>query len=164
MPVALVYNLSTLGSIGCGWLPMYFIKKGWPVFRARKTSMFLYAIAVLPIVFAQIAGNGNIWLAIVIIGIAAAARQAWSANIFTMVSDMFAGSSKALVTGIGGMFGAMEGLRLSAVLQKNLLVHYRIKDKIETAYYIMFAVCSLAYLSAWLMKHILVPGMKRVEV
>ena len=163
LPTALVYTLSTFGSIGGGWLPMNLIRKGWPVFRARKTSMLIYALAVTPIVFAQLAGGVNMWFAVLIIGLAASAHQAWSANIFTTVSDMFPKSSTASVTGIGGMFGSIGGILLSAFVQKDLFVHYRSIGSIETAYYIMFAVCGLAYLTAWVVMHFLVPKMKRVE-
>jgi ACS family hexuronate transporter-like MFS transporter len=103
------------------------------------------------------------WLAVLIIGLAASAHQAWSANIFTTVSDMFPKSSTASVTGIGGMFGSIGGILLSAFVQKDLFVHYRSIGRIETAYYIMFAVCGLAYLTAWVVMHFLVPRMKRVE-
>jgi ACS family hexuronate transporter-like MFS transporter len=89
IPVALVYTMSTFGSVGGGWLPMNLIKNNWPVFKARKTSMFIYALFVIPIIFAQILGGVNMWLAVIVIGIAASAHQAWSANIFTTVSDMF---------------------------------------------------------------------------
>jgi ACS family hexuronate transporter-like MFS transporter len=82
LPVALVYTMSTVGSIGGGWLPMNLMKNNWPVFKARKTSMLIYAFCVIPIVFAQILGTQNMWLAVVVIGIAAAAHQAWSANIY----------------------------------------------------------------------------------
>ena len=103
-------------------------------------------------------------IAIVIIGLAAAAHQAWSANIFTTVSDMFPKNSTASVTGIGGMFGALGGILLTWLVQKNLFVHYRAIGKIETAYYIMFIVCGGAYLCAWLFMHLLAPKMKRIEL
>ncbi len=164
LPVALVYTMSTVGSIWGGWLPMSFINRGWPVFKARKTSMFIYALLVLPIVFAQAAGNINMWLAVIVIGIAASAHQAWSANIFTTVSDMFPKRATASVTGIGGMAGAVGGILLSAFVQKNMFVYYRSIHKIEIAYYIMFAVCGGAYLLAWLVMHLLVPKMTRVEL
>lgn len=163
-PVAAVYVISTVGSIGGGWLPMYFIKKGWPVYKARKVSMLIYAFCVFPIVFALILGKINMWLAVGVIGIAAAAHQAWSANIFTTVSDMFPKKSTASVTGIGGMFGGLGGILLSLLVQKQLFVHYRKIGQIETAYYIMFAVCASAYLLGWIIMHFLVPKMKRIEV
>jgi len=162
-PVATIYIISTVGSIGGGWLPLFLIRKGWPVFKARKISMLIYAFCVLPIVFALVLGQINMWLAVGVIGLAAAAHQAWSANIFTTVSDMFPKSSTASVTGIGGMFGGLGGIALSLFVQKNMFVHYRAINQIETAYYIMFAVCASAYLFGWLIMHFLVPRMKRIE-
>ena len=143
---------------------MNLIQKGWPVFRARKTAMLIYAFFVIPILFAQILGGINMWLAIMIIGLAAAAHQAWSANIFTTVSDMFPKNSTASVTGIGGMFGGLGGIMLTAFVQKKLFVHYRAIGQIETAYYIMFFICAFAYLFAWLIMHILVPKMKKLQI
>jgi MFS transporter, ACS family, hexuronate transporter len=163
-PVAMVYMLSTLGSVGGGWLPMYLIKNNWPVFRARKGSMLMYAFLVVPIIFAQILGGVNMWLAVFIIGLAAAAHQAWSANIFTTVSDMFPKSATASVTGIGGMFGGLGGILLSLLVQKNMFVYYRQIDQIETAYYIMFFICGSAYLLAWMVMHFLVPKMERIKL
>ena len=161
-PVAVVYLISTVGSIWGGWLPMNFIKKGMPVFKARKTSMFIYALLVFPIFFALILGQINMWYAVIVIGIAAAAHQAWSANIFTTVSDMFPKSSTASVTGLGGMFGGFGGIALSLFVQKRMFVHFRSTGHIETAYYIMFGICGSAYLLGWLIMHILVPRMKPV--
>ena len=100
VPVAVVYSLSTIGSIVGGYLPMYLIKIGWPVFRARKTSMLIYAFCVSPIIFAQILGSMSMWYAVCGIGFAAAAHQAWSANIFTTVSDMV----QSMVNNSLGMF------------------------------------------------------------
>ncbi|MFL5748514.1 MAG: MFS transporter [Niastella sp.] len=164
LPVAVVYSMSTIGSVLGGWLPMKLINSGWAPFKARKTSMLIYAFFVIPIIFAQMAGNVNMWWAVIVIGIAASAHQAWSANIFTTVSDMFPKHTTGSVTGIGGMFGAVGGILLSAAVQKNMFVYYRNLGHIETAYYIMFAVCGGAYLLAWVIMHFLVPKMKRVEL
>jgi len=162
-PVATVYLLSTVGSVAGGWLPLYFInKKGWPVLKARRISMLIYAFCVLPILGALVLGAINVWLAVIVIGIAAAAHQAWSANIFTTVSDMFPKKSTASVTGIGGMFGSVGGIFLSLFVQKNMFVHYRALGHIETAYYIMFIVCAVSYLSAWLIMQLLVGKTKVV--
>jgi len=163
LPVATVYTLSVIGSIGGGWIPLKLISKNWPVFKARKTSMLMYALLVFPILFAQYLGAINMWLAVLVIGIAAAAHQAWSANIFTTVSDMFPKHTVGSVTGIGGTFGALGGILLSLLVQKNLFVHYRAINQIETAYYIMFAWCATAYLLAWLLMHILVPKENLIE-
>jgi ACS family hexuronate transporter-like MFS transporter len=163
LPVALVYTISTFGSIYGGYLPKSLIEKNWPVFKARKTSMLIYAFAVVPIIFAQILGSVNMWLAVIIIGLAASAHQAWSANIFTTVSDMFPKKAVGSVTGIGGMFGSIGSVLLSLLVQKNLFVHYRAIHQIETAYYIMFFVCGGAYLLAWCIMHLLIPKMKPVD-
>ena len=164
IPVAVVYMISTFGSIGGGWLPLMFIKKDWPVFKARKTSMLVYAFIVLPVVFAQLLGSMNMWLAVLVIGIATSAHQAWSANIFTTVSDMFPKKAVGSITGIGGMFGGLGGIALTLLVQKNMFVYYRSIGQIETAYYIMFFICGSAYLLAWLIMHLLVPKMQRVNI
>ncbi|MGC3948683.1 MAG: MFS transporter [Chryseolinea sp.] len=160
MPVAMVYVISTFGSVGGGWLPLRFIKNGWPVFRARRTSMLIYAIVVLPILLAQVAGEINMWLAVLVIGIATSAHQAWSANIFTTVSDMFPKKAVGSVTGIGGMFGGLGGILLTMLVQKNMFVYYRGINQIETAYFIMFCICAGAYLVAWFVMKALVPRHK----
>ncbi len=164
-PVATVYLVSTVGSVAGGWLPLYFInKKGWAVTKARRISMLIYAFCVLPILGALVLGEINVWLAVIVIGIAAAAHQAWSANIFTTVSDMFPKKSTASVTGIGGMFGSIGGILLSLFVQKNMFVHYRSIGHIETAYYIMFIVCAAAYLSAWVVMNTLIGKAKKQPV
>ena len=162
LPVAMAYTLAAAGSIFGGWLPMYFIKKGWPVFRSRKTSMLIYAFCVVPVVFAQWLGSIQMWLAVFIIGLAMAAHQAWSANIFTTVSDMFPKGSTASVTGIGGMFGALGGILIAKSAGK-LFDYYKELGDLKTGYYIMFFICGAAYIIAWLIMHFLVPKMKRVE-
>jgi MFS transporter, ACS family, hexuronate transporter len=159
LPLALAYTLSTVGSIFGGWLPMWLLKKGWPVFKARKTSMLLFAIAILPVVSAQYLGRIDMWLAVIVIGLAMGMHQAWSSNIFTTVSDMFPKSTTASVTGIGGMFGAIGGILIAKGAGK-LFDYYKALGDKETAYLIMFIVCGLAYLLAWLIMHILVPKMK----
>jgi ACS family hexuronate transporter-like MFS transporter len=164
LPVAVVFIISTFGSIGGGWLPLAFIRNGWAVFRARKTSMLIYAFLVIPIVFAQVAGEVNMWLAVLVIGLATSAHQAWSANIFTTVSDMFPKRTVGSVTGIGGMFGGIGGILFTLFVQKDLFVHYRAIGDIETAYYIMFFICGSAYLLAWTVMHFLVPKMQPIKL
>lgn len=162
-PVAVVYMISTFGSVGGGWLPLQLIKNGWSVFKARKTSMLIYAFLVIPVFFAQILGDVNMWLAVLIIGLGTSAHQAWSANIFTTVSDMFPSRAVGSVTGIGGMFGGLGGILLTLFVQRNMFVYYRSIGEIETAYYIMFAICGSVYLLAWLIMHLLVPRMERIK-
>jgi MFS transporter, ACS family, hexuronate transporter len=162
LPVALAYTLAAIGSIFGGWLPMYFIKKGWTVFRSRKTSMFIYALFALPVVTAQYLGSINMWLAVSIIGLAMAAHQAWSANIYTTVSDLFPKSATASVTGIGGMFGAIGGILIAKSAGK-LFDYYKALGHVETGYLIMFLICSLAYITAWLIMKLLVPKYKAIN-
>ncbi len=163
LPVALVFVMSMGGSVFGGWLPLQFIRKGWPLPRARRTAMFIYALCAIPVVAAQYVGGINMWLALVVIGFGAAAHQAWSANMFTTASDMFPKKAVASVTGIGGMAGALGGM-LIAKLAGGLFDHYKALGTIETGYYIMFLVCGSAYLLAWLLVGVLVPGMKPASV
>ena len=164
LPTAMVYVISSIGSIGGGYIPMKLINNGWPVFKARKTSMLIYAFCVFPIIFAQLLGSMNMWYAVLVIGLAAAAHQAWSANIFTTVSDMFPKHATASVTGIGGMFGGLGGILLSLLVQKRMFVYYESINQIQTAYYIMFFICAAAYLLGWTIMHFLVPKMKKIEL
>ena len=163
VPVAVVYTMSSFGSVFGGWLPFYFIKRGWPVFKARKTSMLIYAALVLPVVFAQWLGDANMWFAILIIGLATSCHQAWSANIFTTVSDMFPKKTIASVTGMGGMAGALGGILIAFVAGK-LFDHFKLLGNIKTGYYIMFFICGAAYLIAWLAMHFLAPRLKRIDL
>lgn len=161
LPVAFAYTMATIGSIVGGWIPMLLIKKGWSVFRARKTSMLVYACCVLPVVSAQYFGTINMWLAVTVIGFAMAAHQAWSANIFTTVSDMFPKNAIASVTGIGGMFGALGGILIAKSAGK-LFDYYKSIGEPQTGYLIMFLICGTTYIIAWLLMHIMVPSMKKI--
>jgi ACS family hexuronate transporter-like MFS transporter len=162
-PSAIPLIIASFGSIFGGWLPMKLINKSWPVFKARKTSMLIYGLCVIPIVFSQWLGSIHMWYAVGIIGLAMAGHQAWSANIFTTVSDMFPKSATASVTGIGGLFGGIGGLLLTFLIQKRMFVHYQSIGQLNTGYFIMFLICGGAYITAWLIMHFLVPRMKRVE-
>ena len=106
LPLVVIYTAATIGSIFGGWLSSFFIKKGWPVHRSRSIAMLIFALLVIPIIFAQASGIG-FWAAIALISLAVASHQAWSANIFTTVSDMFPKRVVASVTGIGGFAGAI---------------------------------------------------------
>lgn len=164
LPLAVVYTLATFGSIFGGWLPMNFIKNGWSAVKARKTSMLIYAFFPIPILFSQALGQYSMWYAVLIIGIAMAAHQAWSANIFTTVSDMFPKKAVSSVTGIGGMAGALGGMGI-AKFAGFVLDHFKEAGDIKIGYYVMFLTCGLAYLLAWfIMFRILIPKMKRVNI
>ncbi len=108
LPFFILYVLADAGSIFGGYLSGAFIKKGWTINKARKTTLLICALIILPV--SSVAFIDNKWLAIVLIGIAAAGHQAWSANIFTLVSDVFPRKATASVVGIGGMFGALAGI------------------------------------------------------
>src|SRR6476620_3735028 len=150
LPIAVVYTMAGIASIFGGWLPMWFInKRNWPVVQARKTAMAIYACFPLVVIFAQAAGSYNMWFAILFIGIAASAHQAWSANIYTTVSDMFPKRLIASVTGIGGMAGAVGGM-LVAKCAGLLFDYYKAAGHLQTGYYIMFFVSGVAYLLAWI--------------
>jgi ACS family hexuronate transporter-like MFS transporter len=161
--VAVVYTVSTVGSIFGGWLPKKFINGGMDANKARKLSMFIFALLPLTVLFASRLGAIHTWLAVATIAIACAAHQAWSANIFTTVSDMFPKKAVASVTGIGGMAGAVGGI-LIARAAGLLLKHYKALDKVEVGYAIMFVVCGSAYITAWLIMHFLVPKFKQVKL
>ena len=102
------------------------------------------------------------WLAVIMIGFAMGMHQAWSSNIFTTVSDMFPKSATASVTGIGGMFGAVGGILIARGAGKLFDYYKSIGDK-DMGYFIMFIICGLAYLLAWLIIHFLVPRMKKID-
>ncbi|MEI6175349.1 MAG: MFS transporter [Verrucomicrobiota bacterium] len=159
--VAVIYTISTFGSVFGGYLPKRFIDGGMDTSKARKTAMFIYALFPLTVLGAMKLGQINTWLAVMVIGIACAAHQAWSANIFTTVSDMFPKKAVASVTGIGGMAGAIGGL-LIAALAGLLLDHYKVLGKVEIGYGILFVVCGSAYLTAWVIMHLLVPKFKKI--
>ena len=163
LPIAVVYTMTTVGSIFGGWLSGKFISMGWAVYKARRTAMLVFALLVVPVVAAQALGQYSPWFAILIVGIAASSHQAWSANIFTITSDMFPKKAVASVTGLGGMAGAVGGIILSA-LAGILLDHFKALGTIETGYYIMFLVCGSAYILAWVLMNMLAPKMARVQL
>ena len=160
LPLIIIYSLTTVGSVGGGWLSSRFIKIGWSINRARKTAMFGFALAVVPIVAVKYV---SLWPAVLLVGVAAAAHQAWSANIFTTASDMFPKRAVGSVTGIGAMAGAVGGL-LFQWLTGIMLAAYKASGDIQTGYSILFAVCASAYLTALLLFHIFAPKMDQVRL
>ena len=163
IPIAVVYIISSIGSVFGGWLPMNFIKKEWPVFKARKTSMLIYALCAIPVFTAQLLGTYSIWFPVFIIGFGAAAHQAWSANIYTTVSDMFPKKAVASITGIAGMAGGLGGIIVSKTAGY-LFDYYKSLHNIERGYFLVFIFCSIAYITAWLVIHLLIPKMRKVEI
>jgi ACS family hexuronate transporter-like MFS transporter len=159
--VAIVYTVSTAGSIFGGWLPKKFINSGMDANKARKLAMFIFALFPLTVLLASKLGAINTWYAVATIAIACAAHAAWSANIFTTVSDMFPKKAVASVTGIGGMAGAVGGI-LIARAAGLLLKHYTALGKVEVGYGILFVVCGSAYIIAWILMNLLVPKFKKI--
>jgi ACS family hexuronate transporter-like MFS transporter len=109
-PLAVLYTMSTVGSVMGGWFPMYFINKGYDPYTGRMRAMLLIAMFPLLVLLAQPLGHISFWVPVLLIGIGTAAHQAWSANIFTTVSDMFPKKAVGSVTGIGGMAGGLGGI------------------------------------------------------
>ncbi|MGC3947255.1 MAG: MFS transporter [Chryseolinea sp.] len=159
--LVIVYTATTIGSVGGGFLSSYLIKKGWPIFKARKLSMLSFAFLVTPIILAPNATN--VWVAVGLISLAAGAHQAWSANIFTTVSDMFPKHAVSSVVGIGGMAGSIGGM-LFPLLVGRLLDHYEALGNIVTGYNILFVICGFGYLIAWTIMHFLAPRMEQVKL
>ena len=161
IPLAVLYSMTMVGSIGGGWFPKYFINKGMDPYKGRMTAMFIIALFPLVVLAAQPLGTISFWFPVILIGIGASAHQAWSANIFTTVSDMFPKKAVASVTGIGGMAGGIGGVVISKV-GGYLFDHYQALGHIETGYTYMFAFCAIAYILAWFIMKALVPKFKPI--
>ena len=154
LPLVVIYLVADVGSIGGGWLSSSLIKRGWTVNRSRKTAMFLCALAVVPIMAA--ARASNLWLAVALVSLAAAAHQGWSANLFTLVSDTFPRRAVGSVVGIGGMAGAVGGMVIALIVGEILQ---------QTGSYVpIFLMAGSAYLVALLLIHLLLPRLDPVKV
>jgi ACS family hexuronate transporter-like MFS transporter len=151
--ISAIYGIVTVLSIAGGWVTGYMNQRGWSVTRARKTGMFFFALCVAPIFFVTRCGD---WEAVGLIGLAAAAHQAWSANLYTTVSDMFPKKAVASVVGIGGMAGS-AGAMFFPVFTGRLLDHFHKVDRVTEGYSILFAICAGAYIVAFLLNHLLAP-------
>jgi len=162
-PLFVLYSMTMIGSIGGGWFPAYFLKKGYNVYEGRMRAMFVIALFPLVVLLAQPLGHYTFWIPVLLIGIGASAHQAWSANIFTTVSDMFPKKAVGSIIGIGGMAGGIGGVIVSKV-GGALFDHYKGLGHIQTGYTIMFAFCAIAYIIAWVVMKTLVPKMKTIEL
>jgi ACS family hexuronate transporter-like MFS transporter len=156
LPLSVLYSMTMVGSIGGGYFPAWFINRGYKPYDGRMKAMLLIALIPLVVLAAQPLGKISFWLPVLLIGIGASAHQAWSANIFTTVSDMFPKKAVASVVGIGGMAGGLGGVAITK-LGGALFDHYKKLGHIETGYSIMFAICAVAYLIAWSAMKALVP-------
>jgi len=161
--IFVLYGITMLSLIG-GWLPTYFVdKKGMNPYEGRMRAMLIFAFFPLLALFAQPLGHISYWIPVVIIGIACAAHQAWSANIFSTVGDMFPKSAIATITGIGGMAGGFSSMLIN--FSSGKLFDFSIKtnlnfmgfEGIDAGYFIIFSICAVAYLIGWSIMKILVP-------
>jgi ACS family hexuronate transporter-like MFS transporter len=150
-----IYAIITVLSIIGGWVTGHLARRGWSVTRARKTGMFIFACCVLPIFFAT---RVDPWPAVLLIGIAGAAHQAWSANLFTTTSDMFPKRAVASLVGVGGMAGSLGGFFFPRFAGSLL-------DRLGTqGYTVLFAICGSAYLIAFALNHVLAPRFEPIEL
>ncbi len=161
LPLVVLYSLTMFGSIGGGWFPVYFINKGYNPYDGRLRAMLMIAVIPLVVLLAQPFGYISFWVPVILIGIGASAHQAWSANIFTTVSDMFPQKAIGSIVGIGGMAGGIGGVIVTKV-GGALFDHYKALGHIETGYTIMFTFCAVAYLFAWSIMKMLVPRFKLI--
>jgi ACS family hexuronate transporter-like MFS transporter len=151
LPLVVVYVVADIGSVTGGWLSGALIKRGWTVNRARKAAMLLMALAIVPTALAPRAGS--LWTAVLLVSVAVAAHQGWSANVYTLASDLFPRSAVASVIGIAGFAGAAGGVLFQRATG-------RILDATGHNYAPIFLVCGLAYVSAWTIIHCLVPHLE----
>jgi ACS family hexuronate transporter-like MFS transporter len=154
LPLIVIYLAADAGSIGGGWLSSHLISRGWSLNSARKSTMLLCALAVTPMLFA--AKASNLWVAVGLVSLAAAAHQGWSANLFTMVSDVFPRRAVGSVVGLGGMAGSIGGmltaLAVGEILQKT------------GSYALIFVVAASSYLVALLVIQLLAPRLDPVDL
>jgi ACS family hexuronate transporter-like MFS transporter len=155
--VSTVYVMASFGSVLGGYLSGWLIKKGIAINKARKYSMLFFAFCVVPIFFVRY--TTSIWPAVWLISLAASAHQAWSANIFTLASDVFPKHTLSSVVGIGGMAGSVGGI-LFPFMVGIILDHFKLLGILGTGYNIIFGICAVAYLLAWVIMQVLSPKME----
>ena len=153
-----IYAIVTVLSIIGGWIPGELVRSGFSLNRARKTSMLLFASLVVPVIGVTKVG---VWPAVFLIGLAGAAHQAWSANLFTTVSDMFPKRAVASIVGMGGMAGSFGGMFFPIYAGK-LLDSFTASGNVTAGYAVLFAICGSAYLVAFALSHALAPRFEGV--
>jgi ACS family hexuronate transporter-like MFS transporter len=153
-PIVVIYLISDVGSVGGGWISSALIKRGSSVNAARKIAMLVCAIGVIPVVFAY--RVDSTWSAVLLIGLAAACHQGFSANLYTLTSDMFPARAVGSVVGIGGMAGAIGGLCIASVVGHVL--------QWTGSYKVPFLIAGSAYLLALALIHALVPRMEPAKI
>jgi MFS transporter, ACS family, hexuronate transporter len=168
LPIFVLYAITLLSIIG-GWLPTYFVnKKGMNPYEGRMRAMLIFAFFPLLALLAQPLGQQSYWIPVIIIGIAGAAHQSWSANIFSTVGDMFPKNAIATVTGIGGMAGGLGSFLINK--GSGMLFTHAGETQMkfagftgkEAGYFIIFSICAVAYLIGWMVMKSLVPKYKPI--
>jgi MFS transporter, ACS family, hexuronate transporter len=151
IPLIVIYFMADFGSIAGGWLSSNLIKKGWTVNRARKITFFICGLVILPVAF--VTQTDNQWTAIVLIGLAAVGHQAWSANIFTVVSDVFPKKAVGSVVGIGGLVGTIASALANFTLGRGL------DSSGKSGYMVAFLIAGSLYLVILFFIHLIMPKM-----
>jgi len=155
-----IYVIVTILSIFGGWVIGYLNKQGWTITKARKTGMFVFALCVVPIFLVAQLGE---WGAVALIGLAGSAHQAWSANLYTTVSDMFPKKAVASVIGIGGMAGATGGM-LFPIFSGRLLDNFTAAGNVTAGYTVLFTICAFAYVITFALHHLLAPKFETFQL
>ncbi len=155
VPFFVIYALADAGSILGGYISGYFMRQGWTVNKARKMTLLFCALIILPVCYVAITDNK--WVAIILIGLGAAGHQAWSANIFTLVSDVMPKKATASVVGIGGMVGAVAGMIADKLLGSVL------DQAGNSGYFYAFLVAGSCYLVILGIVHLMMPKMTPLD-
>ncbi|MEO7711640.1 MAG: MFS transporter [Gemmatimonadaceae bacterium] len=153
-PLIVIYLIADVGSVGGGWLSAPLIKRGWTINRARKTALLIPALLIVPTMLAP--RVDGLWMAVLIVSVAAAAHQWWSANIYTLSSDMFPRRAVGSVTGIGGFAGATAGFIFQRITGNVLQAN-------GNNYVPIFVACGLAYVTAFAIIQLLVPRLQPID-
>jgi MFS transporter, ACS family, hexuronate transporter len=158
--IVVIYSIVTVLSIFGGWITGFLAGRGWTVTRARKTAMFVFALCVIPVFVVTRVGD---WTAVLLIGLAASAHQAWSANLYTTVSDMFPKQAVASVIGIGGMAGSAGGF-VFPIVTGLLIDHFQAHGSVASAYAILFSICGSVYILAFILHHLCAPAFEPINL
>ena len=161
LELMILYAATTVGSIGGGYLSSHLIKKGWPVLKARKSSLLLFAVLEVSIILVQFASSA--WIAVGLISLAVAVHQAWATNVFTIASDLFPTEAVSSVVGIGGMAGAVGGIVFPMFVGR-LLDTYKADGNLTAGYNLLFTICGFTYLIAWTIIHLLTRRTEKVKL
>ena len=154
VPLLVIYSGATVGSISGGWISSLLLKNGLSLNRSRKTALFVCALAVTPVVLAS--STSHLWLAVVVVAIAAGAHQGWSANMYTLASDMFPRAAVGSVVGFSSMAGAIGALFAANAVGYIL--------QFTGSYVLVFVIAGAAYLFAFLLVQLLAPGIAPISI